>query len=75
MNFNNSSNKEAEFLGSIEDGFYSVGSSLSHVVVPLLNCVRLSAKPMDYSMPGFPVLHHLLEFTQLNVHDVLLNTY
>ena len=23
---------------------------------------------MDYSMPGFPVLHHLLEFAQTHVH-------
>ena len=26
--------------------------------------------PMDYSMPGFPVLHCLLEFAQTNVHWV-----
>ena len=25
---------------------------------------------MDYSMPGFPVLHYLLEFTQAHVHCV-----
>ena len=25
---------------------------------------------MDYSMPGFPVLHHLPEFTQTHVHRV-----
>ena len=24
--------------------------------------------PMDYSMPGFPVLHYLLEFAQTHVH-------
>ena len=24
--------------------------------------------PMDYSMPGFPVLHHLLELAQTHVH-------
>ena len=24
--------------------------------------------PMDYSMPGFPVLHHLLELAQIHVH-------
>ena len=23
---------------------------------------------MDYSMPGFPVLHYLLEFAQTHVH-------
>ena len=26
--------------------------------------------PMDYSMPGFPVPHHLLEFAQVHVHWV-----
>ena len=26
--------------------------------------------PMDCSMPGFPVLHHLLELTQTHVHRV-----
>ena len=26
--------------------------------------------PMDYSLPGFPVLHHLLEFAQIHVHWV-----
>ena len=25
---------------------------------------------MDYSMPGFPVLHHLLEIVQTHVHCV-----
>ena len=25
-------------------------------------------RPLDYSMPGFPVLHHLLEFAQTHVH-------
>ena len=24
--------------------------------------------PMDYNMPGFPVLHYLLEFAQIHVH-------
>ena len=24
--------------------------------------------PMDWSMPGFPVLHHLLELPQMHVH-------
>ena len=32
----------------------------------LFRCVRLFA--MDCSMPGFPVLHHLLEFAQTQVH-------
>ena len=31
----------------------------SIVVVQLLKCVQLFCDPMDCSMPGFPVLHHL----------------
>ena len=26
--------------------------------------------PMDYIMPGFPVLHYLLEFAQTHIHRV-----
>ena len=26
--------------------------------------------PMDCSMPGFPVLHYLLEFAQTHVHSI-----
>ena len=37
---------------------------ISTVYVQLLSHVRL-CDPMDCSMPGFPVLHHLLEFAQL----------
>ena len=42
-------------------GFTSV-QSLSHV--------WLFATPMDCSMPGFPILHRLLEFVQTHVHWV-----
>ena len=31
------------------------------------SCLTL-CDPMDCSMPGFPVLHHLLELTQTHVH-------
>ena len=51
---------------------------LSHPLVasfPLLNCCCSVAKscltfcdPMDCSMPGFPVLHHLPEPAQTHVH-------
>ena len=37
----------------------------------LLSCfsrVRLFEAPLDYSMPGFPVLHYLSEFAQTLVH-------
>ena len=37
------------------------------VVVQSLSHVRL-CKPMDYSMPGLPVHHQLLELTQTHVH-------
>ena len=30
-------------------------------------------KLMDYSMPGFPVLHCLLEFVQIHVHMLCAN--
>ena len=33
------------------------------------SCLTL-CNPMNYSMPGFPVLHHLLEFAQTHVHWV-----
>ena len=32
-------------------------------------CPTLS-NPMDNNMPGYPVLHQLLEFTQTHVHQV-----
>ena len=38
-------------------------------VVQLLPCLTL-CDPMDCSTPGFPVLHHLLEFAQTHVHWV-----
>ena len=36
----------------------------SHSVIPTL------CDPMDCSMPGFPVFHHLLELAQTHVHSV-----
>ena len=38
-------------------------------VFQLLSGVWLS-NPMDCSMPGFPVLHYLLEFVETHVHSV-----
>ena len=32
--------------------------------------VTLRVQPMDFSSPGFPVHHHLLEFVQTHVHQV-----
>ena len=39
------------------------------VFIQSLSCVQL-CDPMDCSMLGFPVLHHLLELTQTHVHWV-----
>ena len=39
----------------------------THDVVQSLSCVRL-CDPVDYSMPGFPVHHQLLELAQTQVH-------
>ena len=48
-----------------------------HEIVILINQFSSVAKlyltlrdPMDCSMSGFPVLHHLLEFAQTHVHLV-----
>ena len=38
--------------------------------VQLLSHVQLFATPMDCSMPGFPVLHQLLELAQTHAHRV-----
>ena len=42
----------------------------SIVVVQLLKCVQLFCDPMDCSMPGFPVLHHLPKLAQTHVQWV-----
>ena len=44
----------------------SLSKGMSFVVVQSLSHVQL----MDCSMPGFPVLHYLLEFAQTHVHCV-----
>ena len=40
------------------------------VVVQSTSHVWLFATPLDCSMPGFPVLHHLPELAQTDVHQV-----
>ena len=53
--------------------FPAVGCSLPQCssVVQSLNCVQL-CNPLDCNTPGFPVLHHLSEFTQtLNIESVM----
>ena len=39
------------------------------IIVAVQSCLTLF-DPMDCSMSGFPVLHHLLEFAQTHVHQV-----
>ena len=39
------------------------------IIVAVQSCPTLS-DPIDCSMSGFPVLHHLLEFAQTHVHRV-----
>ena len=43
---------------------------MTFVVVQSLNLCPSLCDSMDYSTPGFPVLHHLLEFVQTHVHRV-----
>ena len=53
--------------------FPAVGCSLPQCssVVQSLNCVQL-CNPLDCNTPGFPVPHHLSEFTQtLNIESVM----
>ena len=52
-------------MRSIHKGLQRVGL----VVVHWLSCVWL-CDPVDWSMPGFLVLHHLTEFAQIHVHWV-----
>ena len=49
--------------------FIIVLTCLVVAVVQLLSFVRL-CNTMNCSMPGFPVLHHLLEFTRIHIHGV-----
>ena len=39
-------------------------------LVQSLSRVHLSVTPLNYSMPGLPDYHQLLEFTQTHVHCV-----
>ena len=38
-----------------------------HMLLFICSAVFNSYNPMECSMPGFPVLHHLLEFAQIHV--------
>ena len=47
-----------------------LGSRLFHLFVVQSPSCQTLFDPMDCSMPGFPVLHHLLEFAQTHIHCV-----
>ena len=53
---------------------FSVLATLVFVVAQSLSCVD-SLWPMDCSMSGFPVLHYLPEFAQVQVHWVMMLSY
>ena len=42
----------------------------SHVVVVVFQLCPTLCDPMDSNMPGLPVPHHLLEFSQVHVHCI-----
>ena len=46
------------------------GSLLTWLLSSSGSVMSNSLNPMDCSTPGFPVLHHLPEFTQTHVHSV-----
>ena len=54
----------------------SCGTMLHGATVSRMGCCSVAKScltlcdPLDYSMPGFPVHHQLLEFTQTHVHWV-----
>ena len=57
-------NRISGVLSAVSGTFPGFGGDLlfSHSVM------SDSLRPMDCSMPGFPVLHHLPEFAQTHVH-------
>jgi len=46
------------------------GSEEEHQFSSVVQSCPTLCDPMDYSMPGFPVLHYLPEFSQTHVHRV-----
>ena len=60
-----------------QGGLWSVGRHKSFVycqlfyqVVQSLSCIQLFVTSWTYSVPSFPVLHHLPEFAQTHIHWV-----
>ena len=58
--------------------FYSYTSTTSYGFITSIHCCYCSvtkscpllSDPMNCSMPGFPVFHHLMKFAQIQVHWV-----
>ena len=48
---------------------FSLRACIMSLLLFSQSCLTL-CDPMDYSTPGFPVLHHLLELAQTHVHPV-----
>ena len=49
--------------------FFLSSPGLPNSVVQSLSCIHPTlCDPMDFGMPGFPVLHYLPEFAQIHVH-------
>ena len=57
-----------------DEGLLVLGFSLCELLTKSYCCCSVAKScltlcdPMDCSMPGFPVLHYLLEFAQVHVH-------
>ena len=49
---------------------YHIPSALSSLFFIVIQLRPTLHDPMNCSMPGFPVLHHLLQFAQTHVHRV-----
>ena len=65
-------------MGAVQNSCAHVLTAIQQNSRPVLSVVGCSVTklcltlcdPMDRSMPGFPVLHHLPEFAQTKVHQV-----
>ena len=57
------------FVDKIMSLLFNMLSQFSSVRSVIQSCLNL-CDPMDCSMPGLPVLHHLLELAQTHVHWV-----
>ena len=58
------------FTVQLSHPYMTTGKTIAltrRTLVGTQSCPTL-CRPMDYHTPGFPVLHHLLEFAQTHVH-------